>query len=33
MAILVPIITFLFVVVLTTILGKIGIDVVAQRGK
>ena len=33
MAIIVPITVFLFIIVLTTILGGIGMDVVSQRDK
>jgi nitrogen fixation-related uncharacterized protein len=31
--IIVPIAVFLFIIILTTILGSIGINVVSQRGK
>ncbi len=33
MAILVPILTFLFIIVLTSYLGGLGMDVVAERDK
>lgn len=33
MAIIVPITVFLFIIVLSSILGGIGMDVVSQRGK